>query len=84
MDVGLPSLSSSVANVELIHNLMPLGLMHVQEILDEEVTALAGARERSADRGIAGTGASQDAFSWPCENNAAKSEASTGLLFRYP
>ena len=30
--------------VALIRSLVPLGLMHVQELLDEEVTALAGAR----------------------------------------
>ena len=30
--------------VELIRSLVPLGLMHVEELLDEEVTALAGAR----------------------------------------
>ena len=30
--------------VELIRSLVPLGLMHVEEWLDEEVTALAGAR----------------------------------------
>ena len=30
--------------VELIRALVPLGLMHVEELLDEEVTALAGAR----------------------------------------
>ena len=29
------------AKVELIRSLVPLGLMHVQELLDEEVTALA-------------------------------------------
>ena len=32
------------AKVELIRSLVPLGLMHVEELLDEEVTALAGAR----------------------------------------
>ena len=32
------------AKVELIRSLVPLGLMHVAERLDEEVTALAGAR----------------------------------------
>ena len=30
------------AKVELIRSLVPLGLMHVEEVLDEEVTALAG------------------------------------------
>jgi transposase-like protein len=30
--------------VELIRALVPLGLMHVQQLLDDEVTALAGAR----------------------------------------
>src|SRR5437870_13744022 len=32
------------AKVELIRSLIPLGLMHVQMLLDEEVEALAGAR----------------------------------------
>ena len=32
------------AKVELIRSLVPLGLMHVEELLDEEVTALAGER----------------------------------------
>ena len=30
------------AKVELIRSLVPLGLMHVEEMLDDEVTALAG------------------------------------------
>ena len=29
------------AKVELIRSLVPLGLMHIEELLDEEVTALA-------------------------------------------
>ena len=32
------------AKVELIRSLVPLGLMHIEELLDEEVTALAGER----------------------------------------
>ena len=32
------------AKVELIRSLIPLGLMHIEELLDEEVTALAGER----------------------------------------
>ena len=32
------------AKVELIRSLVPLGLMHIKELLDEEVTALAGER----------------------------------------
>ena len=36
------------AKVELIRSLVPLGLMHIEELLDEEVTALAG--ERSAGK----------------------------------
>ena len=30
--------------VELIRSLVPLGLMHIEELFDEEVTALAGER----------------------------------------
>ena len=37
------------AKVELIRELIPLGLMHIQELLDDEVTALAGARHARAD-----------------------------------
>ena len=39
------------AKVELIRQLIPLGLMHVEEELQEEVTALCGARhERQEGR----------------------------------
>lgn len=41
------------AKVELIRSLIPLGLMHVQQLLDEEVEALAGARYERND-GAAG------------------------------
>src|SRR6059036_491236 len=37
------------AKVELIRSLIPLGLMHVQLLLDEEVEALAGPRYAHAD-----------------------------------
>ena len=33
------------AKVALIRSLVPLGLMHIEELLDEEVTALAGERD---------------------------------------
>jgi transposase-like protein len=42
------------AKVEMIRALVPLGLMHVHELLDEEVKALAGeryARKRESQRG---------------------------------
>ena len=32
------------ATVELIRSVVPLGLLHIEELLDEEVTALAGER----------------------------------------
>ena len=35
--------------VELIRSLVPLGLMHVQTVLDEEVKALAGVRYARQD-----------------------------------
>ena len=38
------------AKVELIRSLVPLGLMHVQEVLDHEVTALAGRAIRPQGR----------------------------------
>lgn len=40
--------------VELIRSLVPLGLMHVEELLDEEVTALAGARYARKDESTEG------------------------------
>ncbi len=42
------------AKVELIRSLVPLGLMHVQEVLDHEVTALAGERYARKDASIGG------------------------------
>ena len=42
------------AKVELIRSLVPLGLMHVKEMLDEEVMALAGARYAHKDASIGG------------------------------
>ena len=40
--------------VELIRSLVPLGLMHVEELLDEEVTALAGERYARKDAATGG------------------------------
>ena len=40
------------AKVELIRALVPLGLLHVQELLDQEVTALAGARYARKDESV--------------------------------
>ena len=42
------------AQVELIRSLVPLGLMHVDEMLDDDVTALAGARYARQDAAIGG------------------------------
>ena len=42
------------AKVELIRSLVPLGLLHVQELLDDEVTALAGARYARKDESVEG------------------------------
>ena len=42
------------AKVELIRSLVPLGLMHVEEVLDEEVTALAGERYARKDASMGG------------------------------
>jgi len=42
------------AKVELIRSLVPLGLMHVEEVLDAEVTALAGARYTRKDAAVNG------------------------------
>ena len=40
--------------VELIRSLIPLGLMHVQEVLDQEVTALTGERYARKDASVGG------------------------------
>jgi transposase-like protein len=40
------------AKVELIRSLVPLGLMHVGELLDDEVLALAGPRHARDDGGV--------------------------------
>ena len=45
------------AKVELIRSLVPLGLMHIEELLDEEVTALAGERYARKDPAVALTNA---------------------------
>src|SRR2546427_12026801 len=42
------------AKVELIRSLIPLGLMHVQMLLDDEVEALAGSRVTHVDWGGVG------------------------------
>ena len=42
------------AKVELIGSLVPLGLMHIEELLDEEVTALAGERYARKDPAVGG------------------------------
>ena len=42
------------AKVELIRSLVPLGLIHVQEVLDHEVTALAGERYARKDASTGG------------------------------
>ena len=42
------------AKVELIRSLVPLGLLHVEELLDEEVTALAGERYARKDALVGG------------------------------
>ena len=42
------------AKVELIRSLIPLGLMHIEELLDEEGTALAGERDARKDPSVGG------------------------------
>ena len=42
------------AKVEVIRSLVPLGLMHVEEVLDAEVTALAGERYARKDASMVG------------------------------
>ena len=40
--------------VELIRGLIPLGLMHIEALLDEKVTALAGSRYQHKDASVPG------------------------------
>jgi len=40
--------------VELIRSVIPLGLLHVEELLDEEMTALAGVRYARKDASVGG------------------------------
>ena len=42
------------AKVELIRSLIPLGLLHIEELLDEKVTALAGERYARKDPSVGG------------------------------
>ena len=69
------------AKVELIRPLVPLGLMHVQALLDQEVTALASdARSRSAVDAAAHAG-----LAGPLDNGARRrpdAVASRGLRWR--
>ena len=41
-------------STELIRSLIPLGLLHIEELLDEEVTALAGERYARKDPSVGG------------------------------
>ena len=42
------------AKVELIRSLVPLGLIHIHELLDQEVTALAGERYARKEAAMGG------------------------------
>src|SRR2546426_12211512 len=53
------------AKVELIRSLIPLGLMHVQMLLDDEVEALAGPRYAPADGAGGGRHGSQPGAGGP-------------------
>jgi len=55
------------AKVEMIRALVPLGLMHVEELLDAEVTALAGERYARKDASMRGRrhGSNPGRCVWP-------------------
>ena len=55
------------AKVELIRSLVPLGLMHVEELLDAEVTALAGGHYARKDASVGGRrhGSNPGTVGWP-------------------
>ena len=59
--------------VELIRSLVPLGLLHVEELLDEEVTALAGGRYARKDASVGGRGVGAQPFG--CDEAAVGSLA---------
>ena len=74
------------AKVELIRSLVPLGLMHIEELLDEEVTALAGeryarkapsvgGRRHGSNPGTVGLAGQRVLYGISCRNDAAAAEA---------
>ena len=75
------------AKVELIQSLVPLGLMHIEELLDEEVTALVGERYPAKTRQSAGAGmaATPGRSVWPasaCRFACPGCAMSRGARFR--
>ena len=62
------------AKVELIRSLVPLGLVHVEELLDAEVTALAG------DRAINDRLLKRVLYGISCRNDEAAAEAIPGAI----
>ena len=67
------------AKVEMIRALVPLGLMHVQELLDDEVTELAGARHARKESLVRGTTSRKQprdgAPRWPTRTAASAARA---------
>ena len=74
------------AKVELIRSLVPLGLMHVEELLDEEVMALAGeGYARKAAAIAAGTAPTLGQWGWrgsACRFGCRGFAVSRGARFR--
>ena len=81
------------AKVELIRSLVPLGLMHVQELLDQEVTALAseryarkdasvGSRRHGSNPGTVGLAGQRVPIPVPRIRRVAGSEVLRGLAWR--
>ena len=70
------------SKVEMIRALIPLGLMHVEELLDEEVKALAGeryARKEAALRGRRhGSNPGTVGLGWPAGAGSGASSAQRG------
>ena len=69
------------AKVELIRSLVPLGLMHVEELLDEELTALAGERYARKAASVGGVGAGLHGFGLSEDADPLASSTAAGAQF---
>ena len=70
------------SKVEMIRALIPLGLMHVEELLDEEVKSLAGERYARKEAAFAGPATREQSgdrgAGWPAGAGSGASSAQRG------